>query len=69
MVTTAPPTVSRLTNRDGRYELKDSVFTGEIYDVTVRQVGYSSETSRVSVEDGTASIADFSIVTDVNVKV
>jgi len=66
LIITNPPTESRLTDSDGRYELKDTVFDGEVYDVTARQVGYDSDTRRVTVSDGSFANADFSIETAVN---
>ena len=66
LVVTSPPTEARLTDRDGYYEIRDTVAVGNIYDVTARQVGYDSDTRRIGVDNGMASIADFSIVTAIN---
>ncbi|MBX2884532.1 MAG: carboxypeptidase-like regulatory domain-containing protein [Granulosicoccus sp.] len=66
LVTTSPPTESRLTDRDGLYLIKDSVSIGTVYDVTARQVGYTADTRTITVSDGGFSGADFSIITAVN---
>ena len=66
LVTTSPPTEARLTDRDGYYEIQDTVAFGNVYDVTARQVGYDSDSRRISVQQGSSGIADFSIVTAIN---
>lgn len=66
LITTAPPTEVRLTDREGTYLLKDSVFEGTVFDVTARHVGYDIQTRTISVGADNTSGADFTLHTAVN---
>ena len=59
LVSTVPPTESRLTDAGGFFQIADNVFDGEIYDVNVQQIGYTASSQRISVAAGGASNVDF----------
>ena len=55
-----------MTDPGGFFQIADSVFAGEIYDVNAQQVGYTAASARISVEAGGASNVDFVLRPAVN---
>lgn len=66
LVKTVPPTEIRLTDKNGGYLVRNSVFAGDVFDVIASQIGYGTETQRVTVGADSFSNADFSMDTEIN---
>lgn len=66
LVSTVPPTERRLTDSGGFFQISDSVFEGEVYDVHAQQEGFTASSQRISVTAGGSSTVDFILRPAVN---